>query len=372
MISVYHRAYREIDLKAIEHNFDIISGLIDKGTKKCAVIKADAYGHGAVKVATLLKDKADYFAVASIGEALEIRNAGITLPILVLAYTSPLCFGDLIDYGITATVYTYEDALILNEKAKEMGKEAKIHIAVDTGMSRIGFDYSDESAEIIKKITDLPYIFTEGIFSHFAKADFKDKTHALAQRDIFDAFLRKLSEKGADIPVKHLYNSAAVVSFGSRYDMVRMGIVLYGINPFDHETEIPDLKPAMTVKTHVIHLHTVEEGTGVSYGHLYVADKKRTIATLSMGYADGLKRRLSNKGYFLINGKKAPITGRVCMDIVMVDVTDIEDVRIGDEAILVGKSGEREISAEEYGKMYGSFAYEVLSTFMPRVRKIYK
>ncbi len=369
---MYHRAYREIDLKAIDHNFDVISGLIDKDTKKCAVVKADAYGHGAVEVAMLLQNKADYFAVASIGEAIEIRNAGITLPILVLAYTSPLCYGDLIDYDVTATIYSYEDACLLNEEAEKKGKKAKIHIAVDTGMSRIGFDLSDKSADTVKKITSLPYIFTEGIFSHFAKADFKDKTHALAQRDIFDSFLKKLTDRDVNIPIKHLYNSAAVVSFGSRYDMVRMGIVLYGINPFDHEAEIPDLWPAMTVKTNVIHLHTVEEGEGVSYGHLYVADKKRKIATLSMGYADGLKRRLSNVGYFLINGKKAPITGRVCMDIVMVDVTDIDNVKIGDEAVLVGKSGDAEISAEEYGKMYGSFAYEVLSTFMPRVRKIFK
>ncbi len=369
---MYHRAYREIDLKAIDHNFDVISGLIDKDTKKCAVVKADAYGHGAVEVAMLLQNKADYFAVASIGEAIEIRNAGITLPILVLAYTSPLCYGDLIDYDVTATIYSYEDACLLNEEAEKKGKKAIIHIAVDTGMSRIGFDLSDKSADTVKKITALPHIYTEGIFSHFAKADFKDKTHALAQRDIFDSFLKKLTDRDVNIPIKHLYNSAAVVSFGSRYDMVRMGIVLYGINPFDHETEIPDLWPAMTVKTHVIHIHTVEEGEGVSYGHLYVADKKRKIATLSMGYADGLKRRLSNVGYFLINGKKAPITGRVCMDIVMVDVTDIENVKIGDEAVLVGKSGDEEISAEEYGKMYGSFAYEVLSTFMPRVRKIFK
>lgn len=369
---MYHRTYREIDLKAIDRNFDVISGLVDKNIKKCAVVKADAYGHGAAEVALLLEKKADYFAVASIGEALEIRNAGVTLPILILGYTSPLCFGELIGNDITATVYSYEDARLLSERAKETGKTAKIHIAVDTGMSRIGFDTSDESADIIKEITALPHVFTEGIFSHFAKADFRDKSHALAQRDIFDAFLEKLEDRDVNIPIKHLYNSAAVVSFGGRYDMVRMGIVLYGINPFDHEAEIPDLTPAMAVKTHIIHLHTVEKGEGVSYGHLYVADKKRKIATLSMGYADGLKRRLSNKGYFLIDGKKAPITGRVCMDIVMVDVTDIENVKIGDEAVLVGRSGESEISAEEYGKMYGSFAYEVLSTFMPRVRKIFK
>lgn len=369
---MYYRAFREIDLKAIEHNFDVLSERLNKSTKKCAVIKADAYGHGAVEVAKCLKSKADYFAAASIDEALELRGEGIDTPILILAYTHPSLYGELIENSITTALYSYEDACLLNETAKAMNKKAVIHIAVDTGMSRIGFDLSDESVQNIKKITELDYIITEGLFSHFAKADFEDKTHAKEQMKIFDSFIEKLTLNGVNIPVKHLYNSAAILTFPDKYDMVRMGIALYGINPFDHPCEIPDFKPAMAVKTHVIHLHTIEKGTGVGYGHLYVAPDKRKIATLSIGYADGLKRRLSNKGYVLIDGKKAPIAGRVCMDIVMADVTDIENVKIGDEAVIIGKSGETEISAEEYGKMYGSFAYEVLSTFMPRVKKIYK
>lgn len=369
---MYHRAFREIDLSAIEHNFNELSKRINPDTKKCAVIKADAYGHGAVEVAKRLENKADYFAVAAIEEALELRENGITAPVLILAYTHPELYGELIENDITAAIYSYEDACLLNEKAKTLGKKAKVHIAVDTGMSRIGFDTSDNSAEEIKKITELSNIFTEGIFSHFAKADFEDKSHAKEQEKFFDAFLHKLSLKGMDIPIKHLFNSAAILSFENKYDMVRMGVALYGISPFDYPADNIGLIPAMTVKTHIIHLHTVEEGTGVGYGHLYVAKEKRTIATLSIGYADGLKRRLSGIGYVLIGGKKAPITGRVCMDLVMVDVTGIENINIGDQAVIIGKSGNEEISAEEYGRMYGSFAYEVLSTFMPRVKKIYK
>lgn len=369
---MYQRAFREIDLNAIEHNFDKLSERLRPETKKCAVVKADAYGHGAVEVARKLSYKADYFAVASVDEAIELRDNGIENPILILAYTHPDWFGELIEKNITATIYSYEDAVLLNSRAELSGKKAKVHIAVDTGMSRIGFDTSDNSAEKIEKICNLENIFVEGIFSHPAKADFKDKSHTLSQMELFDSFIEKLKNTGVNIPIRHFYNSASILSFEDRYDMVRMGVALYGINPFDYPCPIPYMRPAMQVKTHIIHLHDVDEGTGVGYGHLWVADKKRTIATLSIGYADGLKRRLSNKGYVLINGKKAYITGRVCMDIVMVDVTNIKDVKTGDEAVIIGRSLDREITAEQYGKMYGSFAYEVLSTFMPRVKKIYK
>lgn len=367
---MYHRAFREIDLSAIEHNFNELSKRINPQAKKCAVIKADAYGHGAAEVAKLLENKVDYFAVAAAEEAFELREKGINAPVLILAYTHPDLYGELIEKDITATVYSCEDACLLNDKAKALGKKAKVHIAVDTGMSRIGFDTSENSAEEIRKITELPHIFTEGIFSHYAKADFKDKTHAKEQTKLFDAFIDKLSLKGVDIPVKHLFNSAAILAFENKYDMVRMGVALYGINPFEEEEADIELIPAMTVKTHIIHLHTVEKGTGVGYGHLYVAKEKRTIATLSIGYADGFNRVLSGKGYVLIKGKKAPIAGKVCMDIVMVDVTDIENLKVGDEAVIIGKSGEYEISADDFGKMCGSFAYEALSTFMPRVKKI--
>lgn len=369
---MYHRTYREIDLKAIEHNFELLSKKVADGVKKCAVIKADAYGHGAVPVAKVLESKADYFAVACFDEAMELRQAGISLPILILSYTCPEFFGEVIEKDITATVYNINDALLLNEKAEEKGKKATVHIALDTGMSRIGFSLTEDSAEIIKQIADLPFITVEGIFSHFAKADMEGDSYSDEQKKKFDAFLGILSEKGVNIPLPHLYNTAGIFRFENKYPMVRMGIAIYGINPMDYPTEDAGLIPAMEVKTHIIHIHDVDEGEGISYGHTYMAKEKRKIATLSVGYADGFRRVLSNKGYVLIRGEKAFVTGKVCMDLVMVDVTDIDGVSVGDEAVIIGKSGEREISANDYGKMYGSFAYEALCTFSPRAKKIYK
>lgn len=369
---MYHRTYREIDLKAIEHNFGLLSRKVDEGVKKCAVIKADAYGHGAVPVAKVLESKADYFAVACFDEAMELREAGISLPILVLSYIRPDYFGEAVENDITATLYTLDDAVMLNKAAEEKGKKAKVHIALDTGMSRIGFPPTETSAEIIKKITELSFLDVEGIFSHFAKADMEGDSYSDEQIKLFDGFLSLLDEKGVRIPLPHLYNTAGVFRFEKKYPMVRMGIAIYGINPMDYPTEDVGLIPAMEVKTHVIHIHDVDEGEGISYGHTYVAGGKRKIATLSVGYADGFRRVLSNKGYVLIRGEKAYVTGKVCMDLVMVDVTDIKDVAVGDEAVIIGKSGEKEISANDYGKMYGSFAYEALCTFSPRAKKIYK
>ncbi len=369
---MYNRTYREINLKAIEHNFDLLSKKVAKGVKKCAVIKADAYGHGAVPVAKVLEKKADYFAVACFDEAAELRQAGITLPILVLSYICPDYFAQAVEKDITATVYTVNDALMLNKAAEEKGKKAVVHIALDTGMSRIGFPLTEKSAEKIKQIAELPFITVEGIFSHFAKADMEGDSYSHEQKKRFDAFLLKLSEMGVNIPLPHLYNTAGLFRFENKYPMVRMGIAIYGINPMDYPTEDEGLIPAMEVKTHVIHIHDVSEGEGISYGHTYVAKENRKIATLSVGYADGFRRVLSNKGYVLIRGEKAFVTGKVCMDLVMVDVTDIEGVCVGDEAVIIGKSGDREISANDYGKMYGSFAYEALCTFSPRTKKIYK
>ncbi len=369
---MYHRTYREIDLKAIEYNFGLLSRKVADGVKKCAVIKADAYGHGAVPVAKVLEGMADYFAVACFDEAMELRQAGISLPILVLSYTCPDNFGELIERDITATVYTLEDAVLLNKAAEEKGKKAVIHIALDTGMSRIGFPLSDASAETVKKIYSLPFITVEGIFSHFAKADVEEDNLSETQIKLFDGFVEKLASIGIDIPLPHLYNTAGLFRFENKYPMVRMGIAIYGINPMDYPTEDSGLKPAMEVKTHVIHVHEASEGEGISYGHTYVAKEKRKIATLSVGYADGFRRVLSNKGYVLIRGEKAPVTGKVCMDLVMVDVTDIDGVTVGDEAVIIGKSAEKEITATDYGKMYGSFAYEALCTFSPRAKKIYK
>lgn len=371
--SEYHRSFVRISLDAIRDNFDALKKLLSPETKTMAIVKANAYGHGAVRVAKELEGRADYFAVAAMEEAMELRENGIKKPILILAYTSPCQFETLINNGITATIYNYEDAKMLSQTAEKLGRKAIVHIGVDTGMSRIGFADNEESAETIADIARLPYIEIEGIFTHFACADSKDKASALEQKRRFDDFILLLESKNISIPVKHACNSAAIIDLDCHYDMVRMGIALYGLYPSDEVmTERVSLTPAMEVISHVIHIKDVEAGVGISYGHTYVTAEKRRIATVCIGYADGFDRAFSNKGCVLINGKKAPITGRVCMDQIMVDVTDIDGVRVGDDAIIMGMSGNEKITAEELAAICGTINYEVICTFMPRVTRIYE
>lgn len=368
----YHRSFACIDLDAIKSNFDSLKSRVPSSVKTMAVVKANAYGHGAIRVAKALEKKADYFAVAVIEEAIELRDGGIKNPILILSYTSPYQFEALINNELIPSVYRYEDAEMLSQEACRLGKTAVIHIAVDTGMSRIGFKDSEKSADTVKKISELPNIRIEGIFSHFACADAEDKACALGQKKRFDNFISMLEERGLTIPVKHICNSASIIDFDFSYDMVRMGISLYGLYPSDEvKKDSVSLTPAMEVVSHIIHIKEIEAGTGVGYGHIYIAPEKRKIATVCIGYADGFNRAFSNKGYVLINGKKAPITGKVCMDQIMVDITDIKDAKIGDHVIIMGSSNGETITAEQLGQMCESFNYEVVCTFMPRVMRLY-
>lgn len=368
----YHRSFAKINLDAIENNFLQLKKRIKPSVKICCVVKADAYGHGLIQVAKLLNDKTDFFAVASIEEALELRDSGIKKPILILAYSSPTQYEQLISNDIIPTICSLEEAEQLSLSAKEMGKTVSIHVAVDTGMSRIGFRVDEESADLVQKISLLPCIELQGLFSHYAKADYADKSSADEQTKKFNKFIELLEQRHVEIPIKHICNSAAIIDFDNQYDMVRMGISLYGMYPSDEVMKSRvSLTPAMQVISHIIHIHNVEKGTGIGYGHAYVADSERKIATVSIGYADGYNRCLSNAGWVLIHGKKAAITGKVCMDQIMVDVTDIDDVKVGDRAVIMGKSGQEEISAETLGSLCHSFAYEVVCTFMPRVKRIY-
>ncbi len=370
---MYHRAFSKIDLAAIEHNFNALSQLLGRDVKKCAVVKADAYGHGAIEVARFLENKADYLAVACFDEAMQLRSNSINAPILILGYTDKSQYEMLINNNITATVYSLEDILVLNKTAARLEKTARVHIAVDTGMGRLGFNLSEASLEVVKTAFEAENLFVEGIFSHFAKADHKDKDCAREQKERFDRFLSELEKRGVTIPIKHISNSAGIIDLDSQYSMVRMGIALYGCYPSDEvKKERAALIPAMEVISRVIHVKTVPAGTPIGYGHAYVTDSEKKIATVSIGYADGFSRALSNKGYVLINGERARVVGKVCMDQIMVDVTDIDSVYVGDEAVIIGKSGNREITAEEIGELSGSFNYEVLTTFMPRVTRIYK
>ena len=367
------RTWAEISLDAVERNVNAVKACFAPGTKLMCVIKADGYGHGAIALAEFLADKCDYFAVAILEEALALRRAGVTKPILLLGYTSPFLYEAALEAGVSLTIFCAEDAAKLSEMAQRMGKRAAVHIKIDTGMGRIGFADTDESAEQIAQIAALPGIQIEGIFTHFARADEADKASYQEQLRCYEAFLEH--EQMADIrsrAICHCCNSAAAMETTAHFDMVRFGIALYGLYPSEevNKDNLP-LQPAMAWKTRVAHLKTVPPGTGVSYGHTFVASRETRVATLPIGYADGYPRALSNQGRVLIRGRFAPIIGRVCMDQCMVDVTDIPDVQRGDEVILLGSDGGHKITMEEIGAMSASFNYETACRVGHRVPRVY-
>ena len=364
----YFRTYAAVDLDAIENNLSQLKAKAGKDVLTLAIVKADAYGHGAVGVATAIQDKVDYFGIAELMEAVELREAGVKKPVLVLSYTSPYLYETLIKNELTQTIFNYDDAVELSKAAVRLNKIARVHIAVDTGMSRIGFFCNPESVEIVKRINDLPNIYIEGIFSHYACADCEDRFTTEKQTKIFDDFILSLEQRGIYIPIKHLCNSAGLLTCDKKYNMVRMGIVMYGLYPDECVNDGSlDLKPAMKIVSHVIHVKDVPAGSGVSYGHTYFTKEKTRIATVCIGYADGYSRTLSNKGRVLINGQYAPVIGRVCMDQLLVDVTNLKDVCVGDEVVILGSSGENCITAEEIAKLTDTINYEVVCQFQKRV-----
>ena len=338
--------------------------------KLLGVVKANAYGHGAVPVASYLENQVDYFATATIEEAVELRENGISAPILILGYVSPSQYGDLVEYDITQTIDSYAQALALEKEAARQNRKAKAHLAVDTGMTRIGFQVTEHDADEAAKIADLPHIELEGMFTHFSCADQEDKTYCSMQMEKYDKMTALLAERGVTIPLRHICNSAGIMEFDDHhFEMVRSGIITYGIYPSEEvKKERLDLIPALSWKSHVIHVKEVGPGIGVSYGATYVTEKPMTrIATVSAGYADGYPRALSNQGCVLIHGKKAPIIGRICMDQMMVDVTDIPDVQVEDVVTLVGTDGDETITIEEIANPAARFDYEMLCDISSRV-----
>ncbi len=369
----YYRSYAKINLNAIEQNLICLQQKLHHGVKSMAVVKADAYGHGALPVARKLEKRVDYFGVATLDEAIVLRDGGIQKPILILSYTHPSFYEVLIDHEITATVWDLSEATRLSAQAKKSGKIAKVHIAVDTGMGRIGVVADENAAECIAEIARLPFLEVEGIFSHLACADCLDKTDANEQIAFFDRLLSDLEAKGISIPIRHVCNSAASMEMEPQYDMCRLGIALYGLYPSDEVSrDSVLLTPAMEVFSHVIGVKKVPKGSGIGYGHIYRAPEEKVIATVSIGYADGFRRCLTGSGFVLIRGKKAPVVGRVCMDQIMVDVTGIEGVAVEDRVTVLGTDGENTISAETLGELSCSFHYEVLCSFSPRVVRVYE
>ena len=364
----YYRTYASVDLSAIENNINELKKKLKKGVLTLATVKADAYGHGAVGVAVSIQGMVDYFGIAELGEAVELREAGVEKPILVLSYTSPYQYETLIENELTQTIFNYDDAVALSSAAVKLNKIARVHIAIDTGMSRIGFFCNDESVEIVKRINDLPNIYIEGIFSHYACADCPDKSTTEKQTKLFKEFNEKLLNRGMKIPIKHICNSAGSLTLEEQFDMVRLGLVMYGLYPDDCVKDgTVNLKPAMKIVSHVIHVKEVPEGSGVSYGHTFFSERPTKIATVCIGYADGYSRLFSNRGKVLINGEFANVIGRVCMDQLIVDVTDLKKVNVGDEVVILGRDGANEITAEELAEMTGTINYEIICQFQKRV-----
>lgn len=364
------RTTLQIDVDALRNNLTLIK-------EKCrvsvmVVIKADAYGHGAVEVARASEDMCDFFGVACIDEALELRMSGISKPILILGSTPHSRFDDVVKNDIRISLYEYDSAEELSKVAVEHNKRVAFHFALDTGMNRIGFKPNDESVELCKKIVSLPGIYPEGIFTHFTSADTEDLTFTDCQKSKFVDFIDKLEKIGIDIPIKHTDNSAGILGYDNHFNMVRSGIITYGFYPSEEvKKTIIGLKPAMRWESYISYLKTVPAGEPVSYGGKYITDKETKIATIPVGYADGYPRILSGRFYVLIEGCKAPILGRICMDQLMVDVTHIEKAVKGSKVTLLGKDGDLNITAEEISAAADSFNYEFICGISRRVTRIY-
>ena len=371
----FERVKAVVSLDAIAHNFEEMKKNIADGTKIVAVIKADGYGHGAEAIARLIEGY-EYiwgFAAATAEEAIQLKDAGVKKPVLILGLVFEEYFQELIQKEVRMTVCDYDMAKALSEEAVRQGRQVHIHIGLDTGMSRIGFADKPESVEEIKRIAALSNIEIEGIFTHFARADETDKSPAEDQLKRYLAFVELLEKAGVQIPLKHCSNSAGIIRMPeANLNMVRAGITIYGIYPSaEVERDIVKLLPAMELKSHVAFVKDLPAGTAISYGGTFASETDLRVATIPVGYADGYPRALSNKGWVLIHGQKAPILGRICMDQFMVDVTHIADVKHGDEVTLIGRDGDESIHIDELGDLSGRFSYEFACDISKRVPRVY-
>ena len=372
----YQRVWAEVDLDAIWENMVHMKENIAEKTKILAVIKTDGYGHGGVPIAKML-EQLDFmfgYAAATYEEAHVLREAGVKKPILILGYTFPYCYEELIREEIRPAVYRRDTVEELVAAAAKVGQKAKVHIKVDTGMGRIGITPDEEGLEFVRFLMGHPELEVEGIFTHFAKSDEEDKTSANHQLALFQNFIDRIqTELGLTIPVKHCSNSAAILEMPqANMDMVRAGITTYGLYPSEEvRKDIVPLRAAMSLYSHIVYCKTIHAGQSVSYGGLFTAQKDTRVATIPVGYGDGYPRSLSGKGYVLIRGKKAPILGRVCMDQFMVDVSEIPGVMEGDKVTLLGVDGTERITAEELGELSGRFNYEFVCDLGKRIPRVY-
>ena len=366
-------AWLEINLDNYEHNIKLIKGLLCKKTLLTAVVKADAYGHGAVDISKkALESGADRLAVAVLDEAEELRKSDLPkIPILILGWTPKEQYERVIEHNLIQTVYDYQDVLALNEAAEKMNRKAKIHIKIDTGMSRLGIK-PEQGIEFVKKVNELSNIIIEGIYTHFSSADENNKEFTFQQFNIFKDLISKLKESGISIPIKHAANSAAIIDMPElQMDMVRAGIISYGLWPSNEVKRKIDLKAVMSLKSRLAYVKTVEEGTPISYGRTYVTEKKSRVGTIPLGYADGYSRLLSSDFEVIVKGKKVPIIGRICMDQFMVDLSGINSVEKGDVVTLLGEDNGEVITADEMAEKLNTINYEVVSSFTKRLPRVY-
>lgn len=371
----YTRIRARIDLDAIEYNIEKMKENLPEDTKLIVVAKADCYGHGALQTTSLLSLK-EYvwgFAVATLDEAIVLRRGGITKPILVLGCIFPEQWIDALENNIRITVYAEELTKVLSDLAVKIGRKAYVHVKLDTGMGRIGFTPGKEGADKIEEISKLPNIVMEGLYTHFSKADEGDKSYTLKQMEAYTWMKEELAGRGITFSYYHCCNSAGIIDLkGAGQNLARAGISTYGMYPSEEvHKENVDLKPALELISHVAFVKWVDEGKMISYGGTYVTKRRTKIATIPVGYGDGYPRSLSNKGYMLIHGKKAPIIGRVCMDQCMVDVTEIEDVKFGDEVVLVGRDGDEYLSVETLSRLSDRFNYEFVCLMSKRIPREY-
>ncbi|HHV96983.1 MAG TPA: alanine racemase [Clostridiaceae bacterium] len=370
-----NRAWAEINLDNIAHNVREVKRIVNNRTAILGVVKADAYGHGAIEIAkTLVENGVTHLAVSMLDEAIQLRLHGVKVPILILSYTDPVRAEEIIKYNVTQTVFSHDLAKALSDVAVRMGRKVKIHIKIDTGMTRVGFMPGFNAVKDVVKISELPGIIIEGLFTHFASADEDDKTYTYIQFERFMSIVSELQRIGIHIPIKHVANSAAIINFPEMHmNMVRPGIILYGLYPSNNMDKSKiSLKPAMSLKANVILVKDVEPDTPISYGRLFTTRRYSKIATLPIGYADGYSRLLTGKARVLINGEYAPVVGAICMDQCMVDVTDLKsEVKVGDEVVLFGKQGDKEIKVEEIASLMGTINYEIVALVGKRIPRVY-
>ena len=372
----HNRVCAEINLDAIAYNMEQMKKRIGGHARLIAVVKADGYGHGAVPVAEMFEQCSWVwgYAVACLEEAAELREHGIRKPILVLGCVFPDQFEEMIRYDVRPAVYMESMAEQISQEAVRQGKDAFIHIKIDTGMGRIGFPATEESADAVERISRLPGIRIEGMFTHFAKADERDKTYTFLQHDRFVKMKELIEKRQIHVQYFDCDNSAGIIDFPDmKHDLARAGIAMYGMYPSDEvDRSAVDLRPALSLVSHVSFVKDVEAGTPISYGGTFVSDRPMRVATIPVGYGDGYPRSLSNKGYALIHGKRAKILGRVCMDQFMADVTDIPETAFMDRVVLVGRDGDEEITVDDLAALSGRFNYEFVCCLGKRIPRIYK